>query len=90
MEYRLQIKGRCVLPGSKPSQKLGGIKIAKDWDVVLMVLLDENFDAFAIYEAGREAITKALLAPGSKARNERGALATSKFKSIGTLRWKKD
>lgn len=87
---QLQIKGRCILPDSKPGQRLGGIDTGKDWDAVLMVLLDENFDAFAIYEAEREPVIVALSAPGSKARNERGALAISKFKSIGKLRWKRD
>ncbi|SRR6266481_8651009 len=85
---RLQIKGRCLLPGCKPGQRLGSIDIKKDWDAVLMVLLDENFDALEIHEAERADILKALSAPGSKARNERGALGVSKFKSIGKLRWR--
>jgi hypothetical protein len=85
----LQIKGRCLLPGCKPGQRLGSIDVRKEWDAVLMVLLDGNFDAFEIYEAGRAAVLRALSAPGSKARNERGALAVSKFKAIGTLRWKR-
>ena len=84
---RLQIKGRCVLPGSKPSQRVGGIKLENEWDVVVLVLLDETFEATAIYEADRPAVEAALLAPGSKARNERGALAVSKFKSIGRRIW---
>jgi hypothetical protein len=61
--------------------------VVKDWDAVLMVLLDDNFDATEIYEATRTAVLKALSAPGSKARNERGALAVNKFKSIAKLRW---
>jgi len=84
---RLQIKGRCLLPGCKPGQRLGSIDVEKDWDAVLMVLLDENFDATAIYEAERPAVLTALSAPGSHARNERGALAVSKFKAIGKRRW---
>ncbi len=83
----LQIKGRCLLPNCKPGQRLGSIDVEKKWDAVLMVLLDENFDATAIYEADRKAVLKALAAPGSKARNERGALGVRKFKSIGRLRW---
>lgn len=86
---RLQIKGRCILPGSKPGQRLGAIDIAKEFDAVLLVLLDENFEATAIYEASRKAVIDAITAPGSKARNERGALSVSKFKSIGSLRWLK-
>ena len=86
---RLQIKGRCLLPGCKPGQRLGSIDITKEWDSVLLVLLDENFDATEIYEAEREAVLAALTAPGSKARNERGALAVTKFKAIGKLRWRR-
>jgi hypothetical protein len=86
---RLQIKGRCLLPGCKPGQRLGSIDTRKDWDAVLMVLLDENFEALEIYEAQRADVFKALSAPGSKARNERGALGVNKFKSIANLRWRR-
>jgi hypothetical protein len=86
---RLQIKGRCVLKESKPSQRLGSIRMERDWDAVLMVLLDHNFEAVEIYEADRPAVTSVLTAPGSKARNERGAMGVNKFKSIGRLRWRR-
>jgi hypothetical protein len=86
-EHRLQVKGRCIRDTSKRSQKLGRIKLEHEWEAVLMVLMDERFDTVAIYEADREAVAAALLAPGSVARNERGALAVSKFKSIGRQVW---
>ena len=37
-----------------------------------------------IWKAERNVIVAALAAPGSKARNERGALSVSKFRQIGT------
>jgi hypothetical protein len=86
---RVQIKGRCVLPNSKPGQRVGAIDIRKEFDAVLLVLLDEYFDATSIYEADRAAVVAAVTTPGSKAR-ERGALGVVKFKSIGTLRWKRE
>lgn len=86
---KLQIKGRCLLDDCKPGQQLGSIRIEKEWDAVLMVLLDQNFDCLEIYEAERAAVIAALTAPGSKARNERGALSVTKFKSIGKLRWRR-
>jgi hypothetical protein len=86
---RLQIKGRCVLEDSKRGQRLGSIDVTKQWDAVLLVLLDSNFDATQIFEAERAAVVAALEAPGSRARNERGALSVSKFRAIGTLRWKR-
>ncbi len=84
---RLQIKGRCLQPHSKPGQRLGRIDVRKDWDAVLMVLLDANLEAIEIYEADRDAVLDALSAPGSKARNERGALGINKLRAIGRLRW---
>lgn len=83
----LQIKGRCLPPDCSRSQRLGSIQPGKEWDSVLMVLLDATFSATEIWEADRAAVLAALAEPGSKARNERGALAVTKFKSIGRLRW---
>ena len=87
---KLQIKGRCILPGANSGQRMGSLDIAKEFDAVLLVLLDEHLDAFAIYEAPRETVIAGLSAPGSKARNERGALGVNKFKSISRLRWQKN
>lgn len=84
-EETIQIKGRCLLPTSKPGQRLGKLDLKKPWDVAMLVLLDETFETTAIYEADRRAVRKALTKPGSKARNERGQLAVSKFKAIGKL-----
>lgn len=88
--HRLEIKGRCILPGAKLGQRVGRIDVNQEFDGVLLVLMDENYDATAIYEADRAAIVKALTAPGSRSRNERGALGVSKFKSIGRRIWPAD
>ncbi len=84
--HRLQVKGRCVLT-KNPGQRIGSIDLDKEWDAVLLVLLDENLQPTAVYEADRSAVETALRSPGSKARNERGALSVSKFKSIGSKVW---
>jgi hypothetical protein len=86
---RLQVKGRCILSGSKPGQRIGSIDIQKEFDAVLLVLMDGALDATAIYEADRASVIAALTAPGSKSRNERGALGVSKFRSIGKCVWKR-
>lgn len=83
----LQVKGRCLPNGCKPGQRLGSIQPEKEWDAVLMVLLDIEFNATEIWEADRGPILAALAHPGSRARNERGALGITKFKSLGKLRW---
>ena len=87
-EIRVQIKGRCLADGAKRGQRVGGIKTQQPWDTVILVLLSEQFEPLTMYEAERAAVVAALEAPGSRARNERGALSIEKFRSIGTLVWK--
>lgn len=84
---KLQIKGRCILDKGKRGQRMGAIKLNKDWDSVLLVLLDQDFEPLEIWEADRPKIEDKLLKGGSKARNKRGALAVSQFQSIGQLKW---
>jgi hypothetical protein len=52
------------------------------------VILNEDFSPDAIYEANRAIVEKTLKArgPGLRARND---MHVSKFKAIGTLRWRK-
>ena len=85
---KLQIKARSI-KGARAgrSQRVGSVSLNHQWDAVLLVLLDEHFMPTAIYEADRAAIEVALLAPGSRARNERGALSVSKFTGIGRPVW---
>ena len=85
---RVQIKARCVPLGKRPhSQKIGAINLKKPWDTVVLVVMDHRFEPLGLYEAPRRKITRALLEPGSRARNERGQLTISKFKAIGEPVW---
>lgn len=85
--HRIQIKARCLLPGSNASQRVGGIKIKHEWDTVILVLMDMHFQPIKIYEAFRADIEHELTRPGSKSRNERGALSISKFNSLASVIW---
>jgi hypothetical protein len=84
---RVEIKGRCLTKDCSPSQRLGRIKLNKNWDRVVLVLMNEYFEVTKIFQAERRAIVRALQTPGSKARNERGTLSVSKFKRIGKVVW---
>jgi hypothetical protein len=84
---RVQIKSRCILPNAKPGQRVGSIRLDHEWDTVALILMDQDFEPLVVYEASRSAVEREVLRPGSRARNERGALAVSKFKAIGELRW---
>lgn len=84
---KVQIKGRCVFNRTRVVGRMGSIDINKEFDTVLLVLLDENFNAFAIYEATRPDVINLITKPGSKSRNERGAVGINQFRAISKLRW---
>jgi len=84
---KVQIKSRCILPSSKPGQRLGRIRLDHEWDTVALVLMDQDFEPLEVFEATRALVERELLRPGSRSRNERGALSVSKFKAIAELRW---
>ena len=66
---------------------MGRIRLDHEWDELMLVLLDADFEPVSIYQAMRSDVEAALMAPGSRSRNERGALGISKFKSIARLVW---
>jgi hypothetical protein len=85
---KVQVKARCILDPSKSGQRIGQIRLDREWDAVLLVILDRDLEPVEIHEAGRKAVTKALLTPGSKARNKRGALTLNQFRRIGRCVWR--
>lgn len=84
---QVQIKGRVIANKKKIVGRVGSIDLRQPFDVVQLVLLDSDLNAFAIYEAERPAIEELLTRPGSKARNERGSVGIPQFKAIARLRW---
>ena len=84
---KIQIKGRCLAEKPKPGQRLSKIRLDQEWDSVILVLMDNYYEVLELWKAFRPEVEAAILAPGSKARNERGALSVSKFKQIGSCVW---
>jgi hypothetical protein len=83
---RLQIKAR-VLTHEKAGGRMGSIDTTKEWDAVLLVILEQDFEPLAIYEAPRALVVAAIEKPGSKARNERHALSVQQFRAIAQRVW---
>jgi hypothetical protein len=86
-EFKVQIKSRRFLPNSFPSQMVGSINTNDAWDTLLLVILNEHFNATGIWQVSREAILAALSIPGSRARSERNALSVGRIKQLGQKRW---
>jgi hypothetical protein len=80
---RFQIKGRAVSSSDRYRGRVPKIKCEGGFEAVLLVLLDKaSFDMIEIWKAKRVAVRKRLIAPGSRARNERGSMGIRQFKSI--------
>ncbi len=86
---RIEIKGRCLLEGTK-TRRVGRIKLDHEWDSIVLVTLDENLEPVAIHKAGRKDIEEAIHRPGSKARNERGQLSADVFRRLSRQVWSAD
>ena len=84
--HKIQIKTRCVKNTSSQG-RLGSIRLDHEWNTVILVLMDADFELLEMHEASRPDIEMELKKPGSRARNERGALSIGKFKSIASLVW---
>lgn len=83
---RIQIKGRAIFDEKKGGQRIGQLKIEQAWDSVVLVLMDEQFEPYEIYEAERDDIAAVLVEANSK-RSKRGAMSVARFKIIGRLVW---
>ncbi len=88
-DRQIQIKGRAIIDESKSGQRIGQLKMEQEWDSVMLVLLDEDFEPYAIYEADRDEIEEAVTEAESR-RQKRGAMSVARFKIISRLVWTRD
>lgn len=87
---RFQVKGRAIFDEKKGGQRIGQIKIEQDWDKILLVIMDENFETTEIYEASRDTILENIDDSGTANRQKRGAMSVARFKRFAHLVWNKD
>jgi len=82
---KVLIKGRAIFKDQKSRQRLGQIKLNIDWDIILLVLLDDNFEPQEIYLATHAEISDILNDKGAGKR--KGPISVAKFKAISMLVW---
>jgi len=85
---RIQVKGRAVFDEKKSNQRIGQLKLEQEWDSVVLVILDSEFEPLEIYEAERADVEEALDEGGR--RSKRGAMTLAKFKIISRLVWTRE
>lgn len=82
---KIQIKGRAIFDESKSGQRIGQLKVTQEWDSVVLVIMNDDFEPVEIYEANREDLSESLDDKG--ARNKRGAMSVARFKHLANLVW---
>jgi hypothetical protein len=83
---RVQIKSRTIFDESRGGARIGQLKLNQAWDAVVLVLMDEDYEPYEIYEA-RRADIEACVADAGAARAKRGAMSVARFKIIAELVW---
>jgi len=86
---RIQIKGRTLFSDKKGGQRIGQIKADQEWDSIMLILMDEDYEPQEIFEASREAIAEAT-ADTSASRARRGAMSVARFRAIGKRVWSRE
>ena len=84
---RYQIKNRVVFDDSKSGHRIGQLNFDGDWNTLLLVLLDEDYNTTEIYQMDRETAVSAVDELNNDTRKKRGPMSVAKFKAIGTLAW---
>ena len=85
---RIQVKSRVLSQDKKSGARIGQLNPNGDWDTVVLVIMDEDYEPCEIYEASREEVEEAM--SSSSSRSNRGAISISKFKIISWLVWTRE
>lgn len=86
---RIQIKGRAIFDETRGGHRIGQLRLEREWDSVVLVLMDENFEPFEIHEAERADIERDLETSASR-RRARGAMSVARFRHLGRLVWARE
>ncbi len=87
---RIQIKARLMTQDHKPGARLGQLNMNGEWNTLMLVILDEDYESCEIYEASREELADAIAEATGSNRAKRGALSIARFKNLGWLVWTRE
>jgi hypothetical protein len=85
---RIQIKSRVITNEKKSGARIGQLNLNGDWDTVILVIMDDDYEPCEIYEAERDEVIQEI--SDNSSRTRRGALSVKKFKIISQLVWTRE
>ena len=82
-QVKVLIKGRAVFKDDQRGYRLGQLNPEQEWQGILLVLMNADYEPDEIYYATRDDLKDVL----DKERNKRGTMSIARFKAIGMLLW---
>ncbi len=83
---KILIKGRVIFSSAKKGLRIGQLNVNGQWDVVILVVFNDEYQPQFLYQASRQVLEEALK-QGSK--NARGALTLDRFKALSEIVWQR-
>ncbi len=77
------IKGRVLFGNEKKGQRVGQINVSSEWDYVLLVLFNSDYQPTQILQASKENLLPVI----SARSNPRGALTVGRFQTLSEEIW---
>lgn len=84
---RVQVKGRVIFDVKKSGQRVGQLNLDAEWNRVLLVLMNEDYQCTRIYSVMKNTLLSALTETSNGKTNVRGAISVKKFQAIADLLW---
>ena len=79
----VQVKDRAVVNPKRAGHRLGQLKLDQNWQAIVLVIMNVDFETSEIYIAERNVIAEVL----GENKNRRGSINVARFKIIGELLW---
>ena len=87
---RVQIKGRVLFEGQKSKPRVGQLRVGQSWDLVVLVLMDEDYQPVEIYQMTHQEVKSQMEETAGSNRTNRGAMTVARFKAVGECVWSRD
>ena len=85
----VQIKSRVVFDSRKTGHRIGQLNTGADWQKLVLVIMDDNYQPDEIYQMDRGTALQALEQSENSSQKKRGAMSLARFRVMAELVWER-
>lgn len=86
-DRKVQIKGRVIFDPEKSGHRVGQLNLDADWDILVLVIMNDQYETQQIYRVSRDKLVAALPEGRDNSRKLRGAISVKKVQAISDVCW---